>query len=107
MKSLARRALRHPSFVVGASLSLLLAAAALLSLVWAPYPPAEIDIPQAAGAQRRALAGHRQPGPRHRQPAAGGRAEQHRGGRGGGGHRPGVGVALGCLAAARAAGWKS
>ena len=45
MKRLARRALRHPSFVVGASLSLLLAAAALLSLVWAPYPPAEIDIP--------------------------------------------------------------
>ncbi len=45
MKSLARRALRHPSFVVGASLSLLLAVAALLSLVWAPYPPAEIDIP--------------------------------------------------------------
>ena len=43
--SLARRALRHPSFVVGASLSLLLAVAALLSLVWAPYPPAEIDIP--------------------------------------------------------------
>ena len=36
---------RHPSFVVGASLSLLLTAAALLSLVWAPYPPAEIDIP--------------------------------------------------------------
>ena len=30
--SLARRALRHPSFVVGASLSLLLTAAALLSL---------------------------------------------------------------------------
>jgi peptide/nickel transport system permease protein len=45
MKSLARRALRHPSFVVGASLSLLLTVAALLSLVWAPYPPAEIDIP--------------------------------------------------------------
>jgi peptide/nickel transport system permease protein len=45
MNSLARRALRHPSFVVGASLSLLLAVAALLSLAWAPYPPAEIDIP--------------------------------------------------------------
>jgi peptide/nickel transport system permease protein len=39
------RALRHPSFVVGAALSLLLALAALLSLVWSPYPPAEIDIP--------------------------------------------------------------
>ncbi len=43
--SLATRALRHPSFMVGAVLSLLLAGAALLSLVWQPYPPAEIDIP--------------------------------------------------------------
>ncbi len=40
-----RRALRHASFAVGAGLSALLAAAALLSLVWQPYPPAEIDIP--------------------------------------------------------------
>lgn len=39
------RSLRHPSFACGALLTLLLAAAALLSLVWAPYPPAEIDIP--------------------------------------------------------------
>jgi peptide/nickel transport system permease protein len=39
------RALRHPSFVVGAALTLLLAAAALLSLLWTPYPPADIDIP--------------------------------------------------------------
>ena len=39
------RARRHPSFVVGGVLSALLAAAALLSLFWAPYPPAEIDIP--------------------------------------------------------------
>jgi peptide/nickel transport system permease protein len=39
------RAARHPSFLAGALLSLLLAGAALLSLVWAPYPPAEIDIP--------------------------------------------------------------
>ena len=39
------RALRHPSFLVGAALSALLVLAALLSLVWAPYPPAEIDIP--------------------------------------------------------------
>ncbi len=39
------RARRHPSFVIGASLTLLLLAAALLSLVWQPYPPAEIDIP--------------------------------------------------------------
>jgi peptide/nickel transport system permease protein len=40
-----RRALRHPSFAAGGLLTALLAAAALLSLVWAPYPPAEIDIP--------------------------------------------------------------
>ncbi|MDP1646941.1 MAG: ABC transporter permease [Rubrivivax sp.] len=40
-----QRARRHPSFVVGGVLSALLAAAALLSLFWAPYPPAEIDIP--------------------------------------------------------------
>jgi peptide/nickel transport system permease protein len=40
-----RRALRHPSFVVGGGLCALLLAAALLSLVWSPYPPGEIDIP--------------------------------------------------------------
>ena len=39
-----RRALRHPSFVVGGALSLLLAAAALLSTVWTPHPPTEIDM---------------------------------------------------------------
>ncbi|MDO9283842.1 MAG: ABC transporter permease [Aquabacterium sp.] len=39
------RAVRHPSFLAGALLSALLALAALVSLVWAPYPPAEIDIP--------------------------------------------------------------
>jgi peptide/nickel transport system permease protein len=39
------RALRHPSFAFGAALSLLLLVAAVLSLVWSPYPPAEIDIP--------------------------------------------------------------
>lgn len=39
------RALRHPSFLIGAALSALLVLAALVSLVWAPYPPAEIDIP--------------------------------------------------------------
>ncbi len=38
------RALAHPSFAIGALLVLLLAAAALLSLVWSPYPPADIDI---------------------------------------------------------------
>ena len=39
------RALRHPSFLTGALLSLLLLLTALVSLVWQPYPPAEIDIP--------------------------------------------------------------
>jgi len=40
-----QRARRHPSFAVGFVLTALLAAAALLSLVWTPYAPAEIDIP--------------------------------------------------------------
>ncbi|HTP70880.1 MAG TPA: ABC transporter permease [Burkholderiaceae bacterium] len=47
------RALRHPSFAIGAVLTLLLVAAAALSLAWSPYAPAEIDIPhklQAASA---------------------------------------------------------
>jgi peptide/nickel transport system permease protein len=43
---LASRALHHKSFVVGATLTLLLALAALLSLVWTPWPVAEIDIPK-------------------------------------------------------------
>jgi len=38
------RARRHPSFVVGGLLTLLLVLAATLSLVWTPHPPAEIDI---------------------------------------------------------------
>ena len=38
-------ALRHPSFLIGSVLTALLALAALVSLVWSPYPPAEIDIP--------------------------------------------------------------
>ena len=45
MTSLVSRSLRHKSFVVGATLTLLLAGAALLSLLWTPYPPADIDIP--------------------------------------------------------------
>ena len=45
MKAAARRALRHPSLAAGALLTALLLAAALLSLVWQPYPPAAIDIP--------------------------------------------------------------
>jgi peptide/nickel transport system permease protein len=45
MASLGARALRHKSFVIGAGLTLALVLAALLSLVWQPYPPADIDIP--------------------------------------------------------------
>jgi peptide/nickel transport system permease protein len=39
------RARRHPSFLVGGALSALLIGAALLSLLWSPYPPADIDVP--------------------------------------------------------------
>ena len=42
---MAARAWRHPSFAGGAVLTLLLVFAAGLSLLWSPYPPAEIDIP--------------------------------------------------------------
>jgi peptide/nickel transport system permease protein len=45
MQSFWHRALRHKSFVAGGVLTALLAAMALLSLVWTPYPVAEIDIP--------------------------------------------------------------
>jgi peptide/nickel transport system permease protein len=38
------RSMKHPSFAIGAVLVLMMAAAALLSLVWSPYPPADIDI---------------------------------------------------------------
>lgn len=40
-----RRALRHRSFALGGALTLLLLAAALLSLVWTPWSPYEIDVP--------------------------------------------------------------
>jgi peptide/nickel transport system permease protein len=40
-----RRAWRHPSFAAGAALVALLLLAAALSLVWSPYPPADIDVP--------------------------------------------------------------
>lgn len=43
-RSFAARALRHPSFVTGASLAGLFVLAALLSLVWTPYPIADIDV---------------------------------------------------------------
>ena len=39
-----RRALRHRSFVVGGVLTLLVISAALLSLVWTPWPAYEIDM---------------------------------------------------------------
>jgi peptide/nickel transport system permease protein len=39
------RARRHPSFAIGGVLVALLLAAAALSLVWSPYPPADIDVP--------------------------------------------------------------
>lgn len=39
-----RRALRHPSFALGAALTALLALAAVLSLVWTPHSPYEIDL---------------------------------------------------------------
>ncbi len=39
-----KRALGHPSFVIGALLSLLLALAAALSLVWTPHSPYDVDM---------------------------------------------------------------
>ena len=45
MRDFARRALRHRSFVTGGVLVAVLLACSLLSLVWSPWPPAEIDIP--------------------------------------------------------------
>lgn len=39
-----RRALRSPAFVAGAVLTALVLAAALLSWVWTPWPPYEIDV---------------------------------------------------------------
>ena len=39
-----RRALRHPSFLAGAVLSVLLVGAAALSFVWTPYSPYEVDM---------------------------------------------------------------
>src|SRR5213595_1378285 len=40
-----RRALKHPSFVLGGALVLLLLATPALSVVWSPYPPGDIDVP--------------------------------------------------------------
>jgi peptide/nickel transport system permease protein len=44
--SLSRRALRHPSFVAGGILTLLLVLAATLSLVWTPWPVYEVNMPE-------------------------------------------------------------
>jgi peptide/nickel transport system permease protein len=43
-QGLKRRALRHPSFVLGSVLVMLLLLAAGVSLFWSPWPPADIDI---------------------------------------------------------------
>ena len=40
-----RRAASHPSFVIGGVLTLLLIGAALLSLVWTPWSPYEMNLP--------------------------------------------------------------
>jgi peptide/nickel transport system permease protein len=39
-----RRARRHPSFMIGAVLTVLLAVAALLSFVWTPHDPYDVDM---------------------------------------------------------------
>ncbi len=39
-----RRSMRHPSFVIGLVLSTLMVATALLSLVWTPYNPYDVDM---------------------------------------------------------------
>jgi len=44
-RHLGRRALRHPSFVLGAFIVLLLLLAVGVSLFWSPYPVGDIDIP--------------------------------------------------------------
>lgn len=41
----ARRAFRHPSFLAGAAITIVIAFMAALSLVWTPWDPTAIDIP--------------------------------------------------------------
>lgn len=41
---IARAAVRHPSFVVGGLLTVLVVLAAILSYLWTPWPPYEIDM---------------------------------------------------------------
>lgn len=43
-RTLLQRGLRHPSFAVGAALTLLLAACAVLSFLWTPWNPYEMDM---------------------------------------------------------------
>lgn len=43
-RSMAARALRHPSFLIGAIVTAILIGGALLSLVWTPFPVAEVVI---------------------------------------------------------------
>jgi peptide/nickel transport system permease protein len=45
MKASWRRAWRHPSFVAGGAMVLLLVLSALVSVFWSPYPVGDIDIP--------------------------------------------------------------
>ena len=45
-----RRAFAHKSFAVGAVLVALLLATALLSFIWTPYSPTDLDIPNKLGA---------------------------------------------------------
>ena len=40
-----KRALQHPSFVVGSAVVLLLVISAVVSMFWSPYPVGDIDIP--------------------------------------------------------------
>lgn len=40
-----KRALKHPSFVAGSAVVLLLVVSAVVSLFWSPYPVGDIDIP--------------------------------------------------------------
>jgi peptide/nickel transport system permease protein len=83
--------------VIGGVLTLLLLCCGrLLSLVWTPWSPYEIDMSiQAAAPGAAALAGHRPIRARRRLAAAGGRAQLHPGGRDRGGHRPGGGHGAG------------
>ena len=40
-----KRALKHPSFVVGSAVLVLLVVSAVVSMFWSPYPVGDIDIP--------------------------------------------------------------